>query len=82
MVKDLLCHRSGLGLEQEPDVLATTTLSRAEILHRYASSNRLTLFERLMPIQSDVMLWPRTAAKVSGLPWKILCGRRSRKESE
>lgn len=50
MVKDLLCHRCGLGLGAGDLMFwPATTLTREEIYIGYASSNRLTLSEQLMP---------------------------------
>lgn len=72
MVKDLLCHRSGLGLGAGDLMFwPATTLTRAEILHRVrfikpAYSFRTTYaYSNLMFAVAGELL-----AKVSGRPWE------------
>ncbi len=72
MVKDLLCHRSGLGLGAGDLMFwPATTLSREEILHRLrfikpAYSFRTTYaYSNLMFAVAGELL-----ARISGMPWE------------
>jgi len=82
MVKDLLCHRSGLGLGAGDLMFwPATTLSREEILQRLrfikpAYSFRTTYaYSNLMFAVAGELL-----ARISGMPWEDFVREKSRKE--